>query len=94
MGVEARCGAGDLIVLCGEALELMSAGRFGAAPHRRTKWVFIQFVGDKMGMVQRGQANAAESTFKELLRPFNLSMTAHHVSEPSSQPASYVVIRC
>jgi hypothetical protein len=34
VGVEARCGAGDLIVLCGEALELMSAGRFGAAPHR------------------------------------------------------------
>jgi hypothetical protein len=54
---------------------------FGGGSGRRTKWIFVQWVGDKMGMVQRGQANAAESAFKERLRPFNLSMVAHHVSE-------------
>jgi hypothetical protein len=88
---------------------------------RRTKWIFIQWVGDKMGMVQRGQvghslqlapkfiftpkfifvhwftslflrlcmvlcgampqANAAESAFKERLRPFNLSIVAHHIPD-------------
>ena len=32
--VEALCACGDLIVLCGEALELVSGGRYCAAPHR------------------------------------------------------------
>ena len=32
--VEALCACGDLIVLCGEALELVSGGRFCAAAHR------------------------------------------------------------
>jgi len=32
--VEALCARGDLIVLCGEALELVSGGRFCAAAHR------------------------------------------------------------
>ena len=32
--VEALCACGDLIVLCGEALELVSGGRYRAAPHR------------------------------------------------------------
>ena len=31
---EAKCGAGEALVFCGEALQIATAGRYRAAPHR------------------------------------------------------------
>jgi len=59
---------------------------FGAGNLRRTKWIFLQWSGEKMGMVQRGRANAAEAQMKEKIRPFNLSIVAHHTSDVKLKP--------
>ena len=42
--------------------------------------------GSKMSAVSRGRANAAEAAMKTQLRPFNLSIVAHHVADIKLRP--------
>eukprot|EP00667_Euglena_gracilis_P016014 EG_transcript_16697 len=44
---------------------------FGAGQFRRTKWVFLHWVGDKTSAVKRGKATAVKGAMRDVLRPFN-----------------------
>jgi hypothetical protein len=44
---------------------------FGAGPFRRTKWVFLHWVGGQTGAVKRGRATAAKGAMMDLLKPFH-----------------------
>jgi hypothetical protein len=47
---------------------------FGAGRYRRSKLVFIQWVGDEIGAVKRGRAMASEAAIKKALAPFAIAL--------------------
>jgi hypothetical protein len=47
---------------------------FGKGRYRRSKLVFIQWVGDEIGAVKRGRAMASEAAIKKALAPFAVAL--------------------
>jgi|EP00670_Eutreptiella_braarudii_P001633 hypothetical protein len=53
---------------------------FGAGQFRRTKWVFVHWIGEKTGAVKRGKAMSVKSEMLDLLKPHNVDV---QVSTPA-----------
>ena len=47
---------------------------------RRTKWVFVHWIGEKTGAVKRGKAMSVKSEMLDLLKPHNVDV---QVSTPA-----------
>eukprot|EP01059_Diplonema_ambulator_P032053 TRINITY_DN6097_c0_g1_i2.p1 TRINITY_DN6097_c0_g1~~TRINITY_DN6097_c0_g1_i2.p1 ORF type:complete len:371 (+),score=157.94 TRINITY_DN6097_c0_g1_i2:47-1159(+) len=54
---------------------------FGSGAYRRTKWICVTFVGEKVGPIARGKQVQCRGAMESALKPFSISIEVHGKEE-------------